>query len=233
MIWWYYLIEVAIFGVFLTLDLVSKTYITAFLKSRPLRNHVLIPNVLELQYSQNTGASFGMLKNSTTALTVIVAIALVAILAFLVIKRKENRELRLPLIFIFTGGLGNLIDRVAFGYVRDFIYLSFIDFPIFNIADMCITIGAFWLIICLIFDLIKEIRNENTAKLEETVENIRGRAVSDEEAKAIIDEKARAEAKLFSDIDIDEIKGRVISDEEAEKRLKSVSHTGIFIDRTK
>ena len=68
----------------------------------------------------------------------------------------ESKFLNICLVLIFAGGLGNLIDRIAYGYVIDFIEPLFIHFPVFNFADCCITVGAFMLIGYEIYEMIKE-----------------------------------------------------------------------------
>lgn len=152
----YFLIEILVFALVLLGDQLSKHFVTKFLAGQPGRNYVLIENVLELQYSENTGASFGLFKNNTTLLTVITSIALAALLVYLIVAKKESKTIRIPLVLVFTGGFGNLIDRFAFQYVRDFIYFVPTDFAIFNIADSAITVGAVLLIVFLVISLVKE-----------------------------------------------------------------------------
>ncbi len=113
----------------------------------------LIPGVLELLYVQNRGAAFGILQNARVFFFIISAAAL-CVVAYILLRIPESnhyRPLRLCLYFVAGGAIGNLIDRIALSYVRDFIYFSLIDFPVFNVADIYITCSAFALIILTAF----------------------------------------------------------------------------------
>ena len=93
---------------------------------------------------------------------VISTIAIIAIIGYLIWTRKKKDSLlfRISLCFFAGGGIGNMIDRVFLGYVIDFLRFDFIDFPIFNVADSFITIGAGLMIVTLILDLIKDLRKK-------------------------------------------------------------------------
>jgi signal peptidase II len=91
---------------------------------------------LFINYTTNTGAAFSILQNQTLLLTIISF--LVAIFIFFLAKKEKN--LQIPLAFLFGGTIGNLIDRVSLGHVRDFIDLQV--WPIFNIADSFNVIGV-------------------------------------------------------------------------------------------
>ena len=113
----------------------------------------IIKNVLKLQYLENRGAAFGMLQNKQIffwILTVVVA----AFLIWFFIRVPKNKYYR-PIIFavtiLFSGAIGNFIDRVVNKYVIDFIYFEIIDFPIFNVADIYVTISVVLLLILVIF----------------------------------------------------------------------------------
>ena len=93
-----------------------------------------------INYTTNTGAGFSILQGQTTLLIFISLIVLGLILYY----RKKEPEYGIPLAFIFAGTLGNLIDRLYFGYVRDFIDLKV--WPIFNIADLAMVIGVILII---------------------------------------------------------------------------------------
>ena len=109
--------------------------------------HILIDGVLELRYLENHGAAFGVFQGAQTFFLIITCLFLAAAL-FIYLRIPEGRRhlpLKLTAILMVGGAIGNLIDRVRFGYVRDFIYFSLIDFPIFNVADICVTVSAFLL----------------------------------------------------------------------------------------
>lgn len=91
----------------------------------------------------NTGAAFGILKGYNILLLIINLIALVVCIFY----HTKEKKLRLPLIFLISGIIGNLIDRIFLGYVRDFINLKF--WPVFNLADSFNVVGIILLIIIL------------------------------------------------------------------------------------
>ena len=113
----------------------------------------IIHNILYLTFIKNTGAAFGLFKNGTLIFIVISIVAVVLISALILKSIKKNDFLTDPvfnfgLIFIASGALGNLIDRLRFGYVIDFIDIRI--WPVFNIADTSITIGTFLLILSFV-----------------------------------------------------------------------------------
>ncbi len=110
----------------------------------------LINNIFHITYVTNTGAAFGLFKNSAIFFIIVsvVAIVLIAGLILKSIKRAEfmaNPRFDLGLIMIISGAIGNLADRLKFGYVIDFIDVRI--WPVFNIADTSITIGTMLLIL--------------------------------------------------------------------------------------
>ena len=113
----------------------------------------LIPGALELYYLQNTGAAFSLLENAQWLFILIAAVVTALIGAALVRIPKTRRFLPLAvsLLFISSGAVGNLVDRIRLGYVRDFIYISLINFPVFNVADMYVTIATAALVFLVLF----------------------------------------------------------------------------------
>ena len=112
---------------------------------------MLVEGFLGLTYFHNTGAAFGLLGNFTWgrwALTAFVILALMGIIWYFnrLPSEKKMWLLRVPLVLIFAGGLGNLIDRVRLGFVVDMLEFLFINFAIFNLADVFVTTGIFLLI---------------------------------------------------------------------------------------
>ena len=98
----------------------------------------LINGVLEFTFVQNRGAAFGIMQNALPFFVVITLAALCVITYFLlhIPSQKRYLPLRICLCFIAAGAIGNFIDRLRLSYVRDFIYFSLIDFPVFNVADI-------------------------------------------------------------------------------------------------
>lgn len=118
----------------------------------------LIDGVLELQYLENKGAAFGMLQNKK-ALFVFMTIVMLFIVVYVLIKLPEKKKFIIWQVFlclICAGGIGNMIDRVRLDYVVDFIYFSLIDFPIFNLADILVTIGTILFFIVILFCVKEE-----------------------------------------------------------------------------
>ena len=135
----------------------------------------LIPNVgdqasfiegfINFVHVQNDGASGGILGGQTALLIVITLVLLGVLVWYYLLKLKDQQNKYLTLLsvamgMIFGGSLGNLYDRVIFGYVRDFINFQFINFPVFNIADSAITIGVILLVIYFICEYIFAVKKE-------------------------------------------------------------------------
>lgn len=104
----------------------------------------LIPNVLNITYTQNTGAAFGI--GTKTIVTVISIIIIIGVIVYL-IKQKDKIINYLPYVLILSGAFANLLDRLFRGYVIDYIDINFFNFPNFNIADICIVIGIIVILI--------------------------------------------------------------------------------------
>lgn len=124
-------------------DQVTKAIATIRLDS--CDSYTVVNKVLSFTLVRNSGAAFGLLKNQTMLFILISIVAVIAVIFYLL---KKKTSYYLPLALILGGAAGNLIDRLRFGYVIDFIDLHF--WPVFNVADSCITIGAallFFLII--------------------------------------------------------------------------------------
>lgn len=130
-------------------DMLSKYFAAHVLSKSPV---VLIKGVLELTYVENRGAAWGVFQGARIPF-IIVTILFLTVFFWFYFKTKDEFNLLSKVIFalIFAGSAGNLIDRIIFGYVRDMVYFSLINFPVFNIADSAIVIGAMLLIIQTIF----------------------------------------------------------------------------------
>ena len=113
----------------------------------------IIPKVLKLQYHENNGAVWGILSGKMSFL-ILFTLVLMLLLTYLYLKLptgKKYTPIRLIWIFIMAGAIGNFIDRISLGYVVDFIYFELIDFPIFNFADMCLTVSCALLVVLVLF----------------------------------------------------------------------------------
>jgi signal peptidase II len=132
-------------------DQVTKYLAVENLKGKdPL---VIINGVFELHYLENRGAAFGLLQNQKVFF-VVIAVIILAVILYVLWKSPYHRiyiKLHLALVFIAGGAIGNLIDRIRLDYVVDFFYISFINFPIFNVADIYVTFASVVLVILLLF----------------------------------------------------------------------------------
>ncbi len=169
----------------LAADQLSKVYAAQVLSKGAL---VLIPGVLELTYLKNTGAAWGMFQGARIPF-ILLTVAFLALCLFFYGKKRGNltKLSRIILFLIVSGALGNLIDRMFLGYVRDMIYFSLIDFPVFNVADSAIVIGAILLVLETLFT-----KNGLLEVLEKTLEK-KPKAKA-EDASATSDTKGEAQS---------------------------------------
>jgi len=142
------LFHMALFIVVLVVDQVTKLWARTVLPGAPID---VWKNVFSFRLIYNTGASFGIFRNHTLALTIfsIVGMLAISIFYFLLPKTKKMRPMRLTLTMIVAGGFGNIIDRVLFGKVTDMFSFDLINFPVFNVADIGVTCGA--IVMCILW----------------------------------------------------------------------------------
>lgn len=133
------------------IDQISKIWAISALKDKkPIS---IIPNVLKLQYHENTGAAWGIMSDKTFFLivfTIIILLLLIYIYTKIPMTAKLT-SLKLIFVFIMAGAIGNFIDRVLRKYVVDFIYFELINFPIFNIADSYVSVSSVLLLLLAVF----------------------------------------------------------------------------------
>ena len=132
----------------LLIDWVSKRWAENVLAA--VRTMPLIKGIVGLRYAENTGAAFSAFSGATALLSVFSAAVCIAVLIYLLKHPEMDMLSKLSFSMVFAGGVGNLIDRITLGYVVDFFELQFIDFAIFNVADIYITVGAALLFIALL-----------------------------------------------------------------------------------
>lgn len=113
----------------------------------------LIPDVLYFQYLENRGAAFGIFQDRKIFLVLLTSLILIGVCYVLwkIPADKKYIYLKLLCFLITAGGIGNLIDRVRLDYVIDFIYFAPIDFPIFNVADIYVSVGMVFLFTVVLF----------------------------------------------------------------------------------
>lgn len=136
--------KILIISIILILDIITKLFFEGKFID-------VINGFFSFNSSHNTGAAFSIFSGNVWLLIAFTIVFLI-IMTVYDIKFKSNSKLyMLSISFIFGGALGNLFDRIFLGYVRDFISFDFINFPIFNVADIFLTIGTILLIIYLLF----------------------------------------------------------------------------------
>ncbi len=147
------LLYLVIIGAVIALDQLSKYLVVVYLKSR--NSIAIIKDALHLTYSENTGAAFSMLRDKQLLLVVITIIAMLLMTVYL-LKWSQSEGYfwqKGCLALIIGGGIGNLIDRIRFGFVVDFIDFRLINFAIFNIADSFIVVGSIALVVLVLLNI--------------------------------------------------------------------------------
>ena len=130
------------------LDQAVKGYVVKEIPLGGMRR--FIPKVVSLTYLKNSGAAFSMLENQQWFFTIITILAMGAAFVYLYRHIKGSIWLLLGLTLIISGGIGNFIDRVRQGFVVDMFHLDFMNFAIFNVADIYLTVGVGLLLIYLL-----------------------------------------------------------------------------------
>lgn len=193
------IISVAVMAVLVAIDLLSKYWIVStfgvvdqltkgydymYQLAMTVKPIDLIPGVLRFKLVLNDGAMMGFLDNARWVFMVLSTVAIIAILVFLFWKKPKNKILLTALTLVTAGGIGNMVDRTALGYVVDFI--DFYAFPslwkwTFNFADSCVTIGAGMLALWMIIDVIKDYKLKKAAALASAAESNEGENAPEEE----------------------------------------------------
>ena len=148
MIWYFVTIALTVIA-----DQITKWAVVAAYPA-PGEGMTLIPGILDLTHVDNTGAAFGMLKDSRWVFLVFSTVAIAAMIFYLLKFPPKSHLTGLSFALVIGGGIGNMIDRIFRGYVIDFI--DFCAFPkvwkfVFNVADACVCVGCVALVLCLFF----------------------------------------------------------------------------------
>ena len=138
------LITTIIAVILIAVDRITKNWAAQALASGDI---AVIDKVLYFRYTENTGVAFSMFSDNRWVLVGITSVMLIVALAFFLSGKIKDKLELFALSLIIAGGVGNLIVRLSLGYVIDFIDVRIINFAIFNVADMCITIGA--ILVCI------------------------------------------------------------------------------------
>lgn len=152
--------------VFLSIVLILVDQLTKYMivKSMEIGESIsIIGDILKITSHRNYGAAWGMLQNQMMFFYIITVIVLIALCYFYFKEAADNLLMQSGLMLIFAGAIGNFIDRLFRGNVVDFIDTKIInyDFPIFNVADSCLTIGVFILLYELLFNQKEEKQHGN------------------------------------------------------------------------
>lgn len=119
-------------------------------------------------YVQNTGMAWSMFDSNPALLSVFTGVIIAAALIYLALPLKRPLAYDICIPVILSGGAANMIDRITRGFVVDYIKTLFVDFPVYNFADCCVTCGAFALIIYLIYEIVQESRKEKNNRIGES-----------------------------------------------------------------
>lgn len=141
-------------AVLICADLFIKKIVTE--KLYPIGSVKVIEGIFEFSYVRNTGAAWGMFGEKSVLLSVIVGAVLILMTVYLIFTKETGTVWHICLPMIIAGGAANLFDRLINGFVTDYLRVTFIDFPVFNLADCFIVVGCIVLIIYLIYDIVKE-----------------------------------------------------------------------------
>lgn len=151
-----------IIAVLIGLDQIIKRWALNVLQNR--ESIIIIKNVFNLTYVENRGAAFGLFQNSQIVFIIVAVIASIVGIYFLRSKKYESKALKISIILIISGAIGNLIDRVTLGYVVDYFDFIFIWNYVFNLADCFIVVGTFLLCTILIMSEqkdTKQVKNDS------------------------------------------------------------------------
>ena len=216
--------------VILVLDLVTKYVIDGMFDEGT--GVSAIPNLFNIIVVHNYGAAWGIFEGSQIMLIILTFVFLGVFVWYFVVEKKKSWLLIITFSFLFAGCLGNLYDRIVFGYVRDFIQFAFWQtFPIFNFADVFLTFGVVMFVIYLLIPLFKKDKKEKsleteagTIKIEEVEKN---GAEVEKENKKQVDEEKLIDESCKDENDVDEnlletknAKKSLQNDEKTKKKVK-------------
>lgn len=158
-------ITLPIFAALLVGDLISKHFIDAMFSLGTQAD--FLPGFINIVTVHNQGAAWGIFSGNQIFLIIITFIFIAVLCALMFIEKTTNPLFHIALGFVFAGCFGNLVDRLAFGYVRDFLHFQFWEsFPVFNIADICLCVGVVMFIIYFIIALVKNYKNKKGEGVE-------------------------------------------------------------------
>ncbi len=145
------LFDIIMIVILVAIDQITKFLACKYLQDKPAIK--IIDGVLELNFLKNSGAAFGMLQNQKVFF-ILVAVLILFIIAYVLFRMPDDKKynvMHVLLVMIASGAVGNMIDRIRQDYVVDFIYFVIINFPIFNVADIYVTVSTFLFVILFLF----------------------------------------------------------------------------------
>ena len=145
-----------VFAVLLFLDRITKIWANQWLINEG--SIEFIKGFLGFTYVENRGVAFGMLADKLYIMLPVTIIVAVILIAVYMKNRGESKLFDISLLLVITGAIGNIADKIIRGFVVDFIEFKFMDFPVFNLADIYVCVGAMLLVIYVLFGE----KNENS-----------------------------------------------------------------------
>ena len=155
-----YLLYIAIIVAGIILDQVTKLLAVIFLKSGAELK--ILGNFVKLEYAENEGMAFGMMENARWVFMSVSTVAIIAMLVYIFLWPNQPKSYLISVAVIASGGIGNMIDRIALGYVVDFVSVKY--FAVFNGADSLVCVGAGFLVLFMLIDIVKEAKELKAEK---------------------------------------------------------------------
>ena len=210
--------------VILVLDLVTKYVIDGMFAER--EGVSAIPGLFNIISVHNYGAAWGIFEGSQIMLIIMSVVFLAIFIWYFAIEKRKSWLLIITFSFLFAGCLGNLYDRIVFGYVRDFIQFAFWQsFPVFNFADTFLTFGVVLFIIYLLIPLFKKGKKEKSLETETGVikiEEVEKKDSEIEDEKKKQDSEKKLEDDCKDEVDVLKTKNTKESSQNGKKIEKNV-----------
>jgi len=156
-----YILIISIILVGVVLDLITKVFFENYYLEHNT-DITVIPDFFTFTYVKNTGAAYGMFSDNTIMLTIVSIAMVIVFVVYDIFNHSNNILYILGFSFIISGAIGNMIDRIFLGYVRDFISIRLFNF-VFNIADIFVTFGMILFMVYILISAIKESKEKKNA----------------------------------------------------------------------
>lgn len=165
-------ISLAVAALLVGIDQLTKWLVVNYIKPQGTVNLISINGKewLNLTYQENTGAAFSILRDKQFFLIILTSIVILGVIILMLSKQVKNKAYLWSFSLIVAGGIGNLIDRICFGYVVDFIDVRIIKFAVFNFADICAVVGTISLMVFYIITEFKKSKAEKKVLKEDSEE---------------------------------------------------------------